>query len=28
VLLKPGNAAVGNIPLSPHEIRDRFMAAL
>lgn len=28
VLLKPGNAAVKNIPLSPHEIRDRFMAAM
>ncbi|MDD1681999.1 MAG: sulfopyruvate decarboxylase subunit alpha [Methanoregula sp.] len=28
VLLKPGNAAVKNIPLSPHEIRDRFMAAV
>jgi sulfopyruvate decarboxylase beta subunit len=28
VLLKPGNAAVKNIPLSPHEIRDRFMVAL
>jgi sulfopyruvate decarboxylase subunit beta len=28
VLLKPGNAAVKNIPLSPHQIRDRFAAAL
>lgn len=28
VLLKPGNALVKNIPLSPHEIRDRFMAAM
>lgn len=28
VLLKPGNAAVKNIPLTPHEIRDRFVAAL
>lgn len=28
VLLKPGNAAVKNIPLAPHEIRDRFSAAL
>ena len=28
VLLKPGNALVKNIPLSPHEIRDRFMAAV
>jgi sulfopyruvate decarboxylase beta subunit len=28
VLLKPGNAAVKNIPLSPHEIRDRFSRAL
>jgi sulfopyruvate decarboxylase subunit beta len=28
VLLKPGNAAVKNIPLSPHAIRDRFMAAM
>jgi sulfopyruvate decarboxylase len=28
VLLKPGNAMVKNIPLSPHEIRDRFMAAV
>jgi sulfopyruvate decarboxylase beta subunit len=28
VLLKPGNAPVKNIPLSPHEIRDRFMAAV
>ncbi|MFA4825453.1 MAG: sulfopyruvate decarboxylase subunit beta [Methanoregula sp.] len=28
VLLKPGNAAVKNIPLTPHEIRDRFSAAL
>ena len=28
VLLKPGNASVKNIPLSPHAIRDRFMAAM
>ncbi len=28
VLLKPGNAAVKNIPLTPHEIRDRFSAAM
>ncbi|MFA6226110.1 MAG: sulfopyruvate decarboxylase subunit alpha [Methanoregula sp.] len=28
VLLKPGNAAVKNIPLTPHEIRDRFAGAL
>jgi sulfopyruvate decarboxylase beta subunit len=28
VLLKPGNAIVKNIPLSPHEIRDRFMTAV
>ncbi|MDO8873946.1 MAG: sulfopyruvate decarboxylase subunit alpha [Methanoregula sp.] len=28
VLLKPGNAAVKNIPLSPHEIRDRFAGAM
>jgi sulfopyruvate decarboxylase len=28
VLLKPGNAMVKNIPLSPHQIRDRFMAAM
>lgn len=28
VLLKPGNTSVKNIPLSPHEIRDRFMAAV
>ena len=28
VLLKPGNASVKNIPLSPHQIRDRFMAAV
>ena len=28
VLLKPGNAAVKNIPHTPHEIRDRFSAAL
>ena len=28
VLLKPGNAAVKNIPLTPHEIRDRFAASL
>ncbi|MEI8331526.1 MAG: sulfopyruvate decarboxylase subunit alpha [Methanomicrobiales archaeon] len=28
VLLKPGNSAVKNIPLTPHEIRDRFSAAI
>jgi sulfopyruvate decarboxylase subunit beta len=28
VLLKPGNAIVKNIPLSPHEIRDRFSVAV
>ena len=28
VLLKPGNATVKNIPLTPHEIRDRFSAAM
>lgn len=28
VMLKPGNAEVKNIPLTPHEIRDRFVAAL
>jgi sulfopyruvate decarboxylase subunit beta len=28
VLLKPGNAGVKNIPLSPHQIRDRFMVAI
>jgi sulfopyruvate decarboxylase subunit beta len=28
VLLKPGNAAVKNLPLSPHQIRDRFMVAV
>jgi sulfopyruvate decarboxylase beta subunit len=28
VLLKPGNAAVKNIPLSPVQIRDRFKSAL
>jgi sulfopyruvate decarboxylase subunit beta len=28
VILKPGNADVKNIPLTPHQIRDRFMAAL
>jgi len=26
--LKPGNAAVPNIPLAPEEIRERFMRAL
>jgi len=26
--LKPGNAAVPNIPLSPAEIRERFMRAI
>jgi len=28
VMLKPGNAAVKNIPLTPHQIRDRFVEAL
>jgi len=28
VLIRPGNADVPNIPLSPAEIRDRFMAAV
>jgi sulfopyruvate decarboxylase beta subunit len=28
VMLKPGNADVKNIPLTPHQIRDRFVAAL
>lgn len=28
VLLKPGNATVKNIPLTPHEIRDRFSGAM
>jgi len=28
VLLKPGNSVVNNIPLTPHEIRDRFLAAM
>jgi len=28
VVLKPGNAAVPNIPLTPGEIRERFMRAL
>ncbi len=28
VMLKPGNAAVKNIPFAPKEIRDRFSAAL
>ncbi|WP_214020353.1 sulfopyruvate decarboxylase subunit beta [Methanoculleus sp.] len=28
VVLKPGNAAVPNIPLAPAEIRERFMRAL
>ena len=28
VLLKPGNAVVKNIPLTPHEIRDRFSGAM
>ncbi|MFA4876082.1 MAG: sulfopyruvate decarboxylase subunit beta [Methanoregula sp.] len=28
VMLKPGNSDVKNIPLSPHQIRDRFMAAM
>jgi sulfopyruvate decarboxylase subunit beta len=28
VILKPGNADVKNIPLTPHQIRDRFMAAI
>ncbi|HTY15121.1 MAG TPA: sulfopyruvate decarboxylase subunit alpha [Methanoregulaceae archaeon] len=28
VVLKPGNADVKNIPLFPHQIRDRFVAAI
>jgi len=28
VVIRPGNAAVANIPLPPQEIRDRFMQAL
>ncbi len=28
VILRPGNADVKNIPLSPHGIRDRFMSAI
>ena len=28
VMLKAGNAPVKNIPLTPHEIRDRFIAAM
>ena len=28
VILKPGNATAKNIPLSPHEIRDRFINAM
>jgi sulfopyruvate decarboxylase subunit beta len=28
VIIRPGNSAVPNIPLSPIEIRDRFMAAM
>jgi sulfopyruvate decarboxylase beta subunit len=28
VVLKPGNADVKNIPLSPHQIRDRFVTAI
>lgn len=28
VILKPGNAEVKNIPLTPHQIRDRFVAAI
>ena len=28
VILRPGNAEVKNIPLTPHGIRDRFMAAV
>jgi sulfopyruvate decarboxylase subunit beta len=28
VLLRPGNTLVKNIPLTPHEIRDRFSAAM
>jgi sulfopyruvate decarboxylase len=28
VILKPGNADVKNIPLTPHQIRDRFIAAI
>jgi sulfopyruvate decarboxylase subunit beta len=25
VVIRPGNSDVPNIPLTPHEIRDRFM---
>ena len=28
VILKPGNADVKNIPLTPHQIRDRFLGAI
>jgi sulfopyruvate decarboxylase subunit beta len=28
VILKPGNADVRNIPLTPHQIRDRFVPAI
>jgi sulfopyruvate decarboxylase len=28
VMLKPGNAVVKNIPMTPHQIRDRFVEAL
>jgi sulfopyruvate decarboxylase subunit beta len=28
VVLKPGNAPVGNIPLAPGEIRERFVRAI
>jgi sulfopyruvate decarboxylase subunit beta len=28
VVIRPGNSDVPNIPLTPHEIRDRFMAAI
>ncbi|NMB77930.1 MAG: sulfopyruvate decarboxylase subunit alpha [Methanomicrobiales archaeon] len=28
VILKPGNADVKNIPLTPHQIRDRFVGAI
>lgn len=28
VIIRPGNADAKNIPLSPHEIRDRFMSAI
>jgi len=28
VLVRPGNASVGNIPLTPTEIKDRFRKAL